>query len=907
MLDRLRHALLGAWARMICDHPKIVLLLTLGSAALCIFHTLNHLTFAPDRNDLISGKLDWNRRYIDYRHDFFGQDRIIVVAQPPPPEVKSQAQGSPLARKFVDELAARLESDKVHVQRVWSTIEGPPILMRLLPLPKFKAQLDTLSQAQPLLGAANVGALMANLTAALNQNDREGEAVDLDTVLGQIGQVRRLIDTIGGVMAGGDAAGAFSIETLFGESTRQYLSTPNNALYFLDIDAKVTPGEVDAFGPAVAAVRSAVVQVNRKYPTIKAGLTGLPVLEADETAVSLKDSTLSGIYSALAIAILLIVAYHGWQKPLLAIASLMIGVCWSFGFLTVSIGHLQVLSVVFTTILLGLGIDFGVHLMSRYELIRNRCGPGADGFSDAIVDTAQAVGPGMVTGAITSAVAFSTTLLTDFTGMAEMGFIAAVGVLLCLLAMWSVFPAALRLLRPHAHQVAHHDNRLINFHSQNYLNPIVRRPGVFLLIAAAIVGFASIGLWKVRFDNNLMNMLPTRLESVVWQQTIADNSDQAIWSAVTIARDLEEAERLTNQLKQLPGVASVGGAGMLFPDDERAKMQMIRNARRPLEVWIERAQSDTPGITPEQITAQLGGLGLALKLAQGRQEVKSESRLAGALGEVAFAIEKARSILTDPAQKAALADRAARLHQAFVAFRRQAGALLDDALSDRKLTLEDLPEYLRREAISKTQPVRYQLQAYPRDNIWDPAKLAPFLEGIRRIDPLVTGSPVQIHESGLLMESAYRKAGLLAVIAVLAIVFADLRKPLDTLLCMVPVAIGFITTFGIMWLSGVAVNPANLIVLPLMFGIGVASGVNIMHRYRMHPTDRPLGLAGGTGKSILLTSTTTILAFVAMLPAEHRGIRSLGLVLSVGLTMTLLASMTVMPAILELRNRWRGI
>ena len=158
------------------------------------------------------------------------------------------------------------------------------------------------------------------------------------------------------------------------------------------------------------------------------------------------------------------------------------------------------------------------------------------------------------------------------------------------------------------------------------------------------------------------------------------------------------------------------------------------------------------------------------------------------------------------------------------------------------------------------------------------------------------------------MRQSYLKAGALALIAVLIIAFIDFMSLIDALLCLLPVTIAFVMTFALMWVTGYTINPANIIVLPLMFGIGVASGVHVMHRYRQNPRRRPPGLAAGTGKGIILTSATTIIAFASMLIAEHKGIQSLGFVLAVGIFMTLVACMTIMPAMLEIRNRvhaWR--
>jgi predicted RND superfamily exporter protein len=156
------------------------------------------------------------------------------------------------------------------------------------------------------------------------------------------------------------------------------------------------------------------------------------------------------------------------------------------------------------------------------------------------------------------------------------------------------------------------------------------------------------------------------------------------------------------------------------------------------------------------------------------------------------------------------------------------------------------------------------------------------------------------------MIRAYVKAGLLAMMAVFCIVLLDFQRPADALLCLVPVGLAFVLLLGIMGANNLPINPANLIVLPLLFGIGVDSGVHILHRYRQAPNEHPPGLAAGTGKGIMLTGTTTALGFACLMIADHRGITSLGFTLTLGMILTLLACLTVMPSILELRSRHRA-
>jgi predicted RND superfamily exporter protein len=174
---------------------------------------------------------------------------------------------------------------------------------------------------------------------------------------------------------------------------------------------------------------------------------------------------------------------------------------------------------------------------------------------------------------------------------------------------------------------------------------------------------------------------------------------------------------------------------------------------------------------------------------------------------------------------------------------------------------------------------------------------------VRSVDPNVTGVLPQIYYSNDVIRTSFVRSGAIAIVVVLVIVLFVFRSIVDAALCLMPVVVAFLLTFGLMVVLGMTVNPANIIVLPLLFGIGVDSGVHILHRFRLNPRERPLGLTHGTGKGVTLTSLTTMAGFGAMLVARHRGIQGLGLVLTMGIGFTLLACWTLLPAVLELRRR----
>lgn len=244
--------------------------------------------------------------------------------------------------------------------------------------------------------------------------------------------------------------------------------------------------------------------------------------------------------------------------------------------------------------------------------------------------------------------------------------------------------------------------------------------------------------------------------------------------------------------------------------------------------------------------------------------------------------------------------------------RREIARNLLKVLDPAPLTEADLPAEIMRSYVAEDAQGRRRiaLEVFPQlppgiDSPLDPRFLPRFVADLQRVDPAVTGVVTQIYFSGDLIKRAYLIAGVLALAAVFCLVVLDFQSVTDALLAILPVAVGFAVTFGVLWLVGEQINPANVIVLPLMFGIGVDFGVHMLHRYRVDDATRPLGLSAGTGKGIALTALTTIIGFGAMLVARHRGIASLGFVLALGVALTLLACLTLMPALLELRSRRR--
>ena len=217
--------------------------------------------------------------------------------------------------------------------------------------------------------------------------------------------------------------------------------TDNGRMGFVLLRIKTDETDFVRGRTAIHRLRQIVDEVRIRHPDVKLGITGMPVLESDEMETSQRDSVRSTLIGMVGVILVLLAGMGGWRGPLLAMLTLLLAMTWSLGFTTLAVGHLNILSMSFGAILVGLGIDFGIHFFTRYDQARQSCSDG----DEALRETARSVGPGISTGAITTALAFLTASLTHFRGVAELGIIAGGGIVLCLVAAMVVMPALLKL------------------------------------------------------------------------------------------------------------------------------------------------------------------------------------------------------------------------------------------------------------------------------------------------------------------------------------------------------------------------------------------------------------------------------------------------------------------------------
>jgi hopanoid biosynthesis associated RND transporter like protein HpnN len=524
--------------------------------------------------------------------------------------------------------------------------------------------------------------------------------------------------------------------------------------------------------------------------------------------------------------------------------------------------------------ILGLGEDLGVQFISRFE---EELRKGADRFG-AVRGAITSTGPSIITAGVTNAAAFFAMALSDFKGVTELGIIAGGGMLIATVAMMVLLPAWLLVVRRKVEPI----HMPAKAEATKIEQVLLARPQVTLAVCGAVTVAAAVLTWHVRFDSNVLNLQSRGLESVETELRMLKADSESTIYAEVVAGDLAVARQQHAQLSRLPSVAAVHSIAELVPDEQEAKMPVVQAARQQWKPFTVPAFTEADA---QSLPATLGAV---------RVRASRLAKESPACAELAAAIQVARERV-----KSVPVTQLVEFERWF--YRDLAGLL--GSTADRPMTVADVPAELRRMLVGQTG--KFILRVFPRENIWERDALERFVADVRSVAPRATGTPVGLYEFIAVLQRGYIKAALWAFVVIAVMVFVDLRGWRATVLTLVPLMSGILWMTGAMAWFGLAFNPANILALPLMVGIGVAYGVYFVQRYREDGEATFYGKS--TGRAVMLSALTAVIAFASLLIGAHRGIQSLGLVMSIGVVMCLVSSLTLLPALLEVcrRRRWK--
>ncbi len=886
---------LSAIERFAYRYSLLVIAASLILAILSLWVTAQKLTFKTGRGDLVAKGLPYVKLYKNYRAQFEDLSGMVVVVEGESPadmsgyaealEKKLQAQPH-LFSKVVYKIDTSYFRSRFLLYLDQDELES--LIRKLEDHQDFLESVNVAPGLHPLLSSINaeissgmVDSLLTDFLGGEEESKEENEKeADLNLLIRLLEEMTRFLK--------GETSYRSPWQALFkggDESLREqgYMVSKNGELLFILIVPNDDETSFTGYKDAVEQARQVIAETRIDFPGVTVGLTGEDVISSDEMVTTQSDVETASKIALIGVALLFIIAYQGVVKPLLAVFCLLLGLSWTMGFTALTIGHLNILSVVFTTILIGLGIDFGIHILGRFKEERQQ----GNEILPALQKTLQGTGKGNFAGAITTAIAFGAMVLTDFIGIVELGWIAGWGILFCMVSMLLVLPALITV-EEKWRKPSYLQTKSTTAAQRGWIDKLFDHYYLIIGVCTVLVLIASLSLKGLRFDYNLLNLQAKGTEAVQYEMKILESAGRSAWSAAMLADSLKEIQEKERQLKALPTVARVESISAVIPDNQEENAQIIRENLAPLLMDLE--------VEPEDVDFSWKAMnktlkGIQFKL-QGREEDELDPvQVAG--NRVRNFLEQSQKVEPDLAEK--------RLRNfselLFTDYRNLMEELKANA--DVKLVkLEEIPETLRKRYIS--QKGKYVAHIFPSVDVWDLDERQKYLNDLRSVDLNVTGTAIHMFESTRLMTEGYVNGGLYAMTAIIIYVFFLFRNLRTVFFVLLPVLVGSIWTVGVMELIGLKLNMANLVILPLILGIGVVNGIHITHRYREEEDKHATILGKSTGQAVLLSSLTTMIGFGSMMVANHYGVFSLGMVLTLGVFNCLIASITFLPALLKL-------
>ena len=875
--------------RLSTRRPLLTVLVSLALAAIGVAYTFHALGFVSSSLRLLPQNAPYVVTLREYLQDFGELNDIVVAIEAPTPEE---------ARLYAVRLGAELREAGVSgrvTYRIDPAYFEHRALLYLSPR-DLRALRDRLYDYQEFLEHYAAGPSLARLLEAVNQQLanamltgfldlglRDAGTADLRFLQGLLTQMSERLN--GGIVYRSPWASALSVGRLDDPDAGYYFSR-NQKLLFMFVAPRREEGNFADNRERIAGLRAAVARLAAEYPRVRAGVTGSPALSNDEMVAALADGQQATILAFALTLLLLLVAFRQLVKPLLMVATLALSLGWSMGLITLTVGHLSIFSVMFISIVVGIGIDYGIYFLFRYEEERAR---GA-GLAGALETTALRTGPGIVLGAVTAAGAFLVLVLTTFQGIREFGVVSGIAIFMAFLAMITLFPALLALVDKREGDRASRPVPRTGTPPAYWLERIVAYRKSILVSAAACSALALWGAVGVDFEYNLLKLQAKGVESVTWEERILAEAGRSGIAAFASAGSIPELEAKHEEFERLSTVAKVESVLMLYPQGQAEKIAVIRGLAEPLEAVTLRPP---PPVDLRAVRASLEALrhrlARALGAAEGRGDTTRPRALLAQVDEVLARLDAAGAGAATGLghlQEALYRDFADKL----AGFRKN--------LDPRPVEPGEAPPELRVRYVGASG--RYLIRLQPAVDIWEQESAERFVTELRSVDPSVTGPPVTAFEAIRLIRRGYLEGTLYALALVSAVTGLILRTVRGTVLALVPLLLGVLWALGLMSVFDLAFNMANVWAVPLVIGIAAEFGLNIYVRFIEGAETGGPPLAQSTVMSVVLNGLTTIAGFASLMVARHQGIFGLGLLLTIGAGVSLITSLAVLPVLIRL-------
>ena len=839
-----------AWAVI-----AVAAIITAGSG----YYSAKHFAITTDINKLISPDIGWRLREKAYERDFPGLfGSVLVVVEAPTPELATEASAS-----LAKQLSTR--PDLFHVVR---QLDGDPFFAKNGLLFQPESDLARMSQGlgrgAPVIGALAGDPSLRGLTRALSFG-----LLGVQTGQAKLDDLQRALtmsaDTVDQVLAGQPASFSWRV-LLTGQAPQS-----SELRHFIEVQPVLDFSSLQPGQAASDAIRKAVSDLKLGTDLqARVRLTG-PVAMADEEFGTLQEGALANVIGTIVIVLIILwLALHSPRIILAVFLNLAVGFAVTAALGLMMVGALNLISVAFAVLFVGLGVDFGIQFAVRYRSERFKSG---DLYS-ALRSTAEKVGAPLTLAAAAIAAGFLSFFPTDYKGVSELGQIAGLGMLIAYLTTVTVLPALLTILHPPGEEEA------IGYGVLAPVDRFLERHRIPVIAGTILVAVGGLPLlYYLSFDFNPINLRSPTVESVATYLDLRTDPTLGANAINVLVPKSGNVDDVADRLRKIPEVDKVTTIAEFIPDGQDRKLALIRGLARQLQTPLSTEDTARPPTDAQTVVALQGSADALTK------QASKES------GSGADAANRLAANLTKLA--AAGPDKRAAADAAFVVPLRTALTGLRDYLQAGPVTQQNLPNRLKDQWTLADG--RMRVQALPKGDPNDNETLRHFARAIQAQFPEAVGTPISILESGKTIVRAFIHAGLFALISIAILLWIVLRRFGDVLLTLVPLLLAGIVTLEVCVLIGMPLNFANIIALPLLLGVGVAFKIYYIMAWRAGQTNL---LQSSLTRAVIWSALTTATAFGSLWLSSHPGTSSMGKLLALSLVTTMCAAVLFQPALM---------
>ncbi len=841
------------------------ILLTTGA----LTYTARHLAIDTDTANMLDPELPHRQAHRDYRAAFPQLPGEIVVFT----EAAQAGAAEDAANALASAIRQRTDIARAVTQPGSGEFFETHGLLYLEPAALWALD-ERLQAAEPFLGTLahdpSLRGLFATLTRGLDSSlDAAQEAL-----------LTRMFDRISAALedlAAGHAEPLRWRDELFDDG-----AAPGPKRAFVLLDPVLDSRDFQPAAPAVARLRDLIQDFQRQHPLVTVRMTGATVMDSEELVTVANDAKATTLLSFLCVAGVLIVGLRSATLVGGVLITLACGLLWTAAFATLAVGALNIISVCFAVLFIGMGVDFGIQYTMRYLEETDR----GTARAPALVSAARTAGGALALAAIGAAISFLAFVPTAYRGLAQLGIISSGSMVLAWIANLTVLPAILSFLPVPRRRAALASQPTpqpawIDRHAR----AILAVTGVVALASACLIPFA-------RFDLNPLNLKDGRTEGVAAFRALASDPGSSPYAIQVLAPTLADAARLAREIAQLPEVSKTISLASFVPSAQDEKLEIIDGLRLALAGALELNAPLIPVSTAEEIAS--------LREFQRRLVAAPSSALSPSFTASLARLHTGLDQITlDPTKLDTLVP---QLRQQLIGDLEITLQRLNRLLDAQQVTLETLPASLREEYVAADG--RARIQVNPKADLNDNAAMGAFVRAVQAVTPAATAAPVELYEGSRVVIRACIAASLWALVLTLVLHIVVLHGVLDALLVAAPLVLAMLLTVATSVLCDVPFNFANIIALPLLIGLNNAYGAYLV--VRKHSAADVGGLlASSTPRAILFSGLTAIASFGVLGISRHPGMAGMGILISVSLLYAILSALVVLPAmmtVLETRS-----